>query len=235
MDEKRCTLALSDLIELADKDSQWQIANNQRIRADKFTAGKYADYVAARFSDVKASHFRTARTNAARIRAGESNYVLTPCFTLRAFITYLFTVDGKYEWKNVRRYITNKLPEMVSLLEAKRTDIPIDPVIPALSTPIQEWEPREGGIGKHIVRVGQYVEMLEKNHKTDIENLMAEHEQVKKEKDAEKQEYLSLLDRMISALTEMESMRGTGNKEAEAELQKSIAELKQTIDFYKKK
>jgi len=238
MTDKKCTIALSDLIELAGKDSVTQIAKKQRLKKDKFTSGKYADILQRAYpADVKASHFRTARSNAKIIKAEGETYVTIPCFTLRAFVAYLFTVEGSKDWPLVSAYVNNNLPTLVPLMSAKATEPTIAPIHHLIQQPIKEWEPEGGKLGEHIKRVGEYVAMLEKKQelsKTTIEELMKSNKEALAQREKDKKEYDELLRRLENALEKMQSLVGTSTKENEEELQNSMNILKQKIESYKK-
>lgn len=232
--ETKCTIALSDLIDIAEQDSKRQIAEGQRIKPDKFTASKYAQLVGDAFPDVKASHFRTARFNAKKIREGSTEYVTTPCFTLRAFVTYLMTVEGDKDWTGVKTYINNNAPELKSLLLADTTEVDVTPISNFMSQPVKDWEPSEGGIGDHMIRVGHYVKQLEMKSKKTITELISKQKEVKNLREADQTEYKALLSEMYEILSEMQKMQGTGNPRSEKQLAVSIERIKQKIDFYKK-
>jgi len=231
MTDKKCTIALSDLIELAGKDSATQIVKKQRLRKDKFTSGKYAAILERAYpADVKASHFRTARSNAKIIKQGAETYVTIPCFTLRAFVSYLFTVEGSKDWPLVSAYINNSLPALVPLMSAKASEPTIAPIQHLIQQPIKEWEPEGGKLGEHIKRVGEYVEMLEtkeKQNRATIKQLVKINEEAEAKREQDKKEYAQLLKRIENALAKMELSVGTSTKDDE--LGESIRALKHKI------
>lgn len=238
MKDEKCTTVFSDLIEIAEKDAKKQIEKGQRLKVDKFTASSYAKKLEKAYpGEVKASHFRTARTNAKKIRKGEVGYVTTPCFTLRAFVSYLMTVEGSKDWPGLKIYINNKAPELSSLLEANPKKANIGPVKPLLAKPIVDWEPEDGRLADHIIRVGEYVRRIElengKHHQT-IQQLMKDSDKSRQEKTEQREEFISLLTELHQTYESLLTLKGTGTPDQEKDLENTLADIKQKIDFYKK-